>query len=57
MANLMASEGYLTAGYNYIILDDCWMAKERDENGKLQADPVRFPSGIKVLADYVRFRD
>ncbi len=25
----------------------------RDANGMLQADPVRFPSGIKALADYV----
>jgi hypothetical protein len=29
------------------------MAKERDSNGRLQADPIRFPRGIKFLADYV----
>jgi hypothetical protein len=34
-------------------LDDCWLAKERDANGRLQPDPVRFPSGIKALADYI----
>ena len=35
---------------------DCWAAKERDANGKLQPDPKRFPSGIKALADYVRHK-
>lgn len=49
----MVSEGYLDAGYEYLIVDDCWMAKERDESGRLQSDPDRFPSGIKALADYV----
>ena len=28
---------------------------ERDATGRLQADPVRFPNGIKYLADYVRY--
>ena len=35
-------------------VDDCWPSKTRDPNtGKLVADPKRFPSGIKGLADYV----
>lgn len=54
MADVMASEGYLEAGYEYVIIDDCWLAKERDADGRLQADPDRFPNGIKRLADYVR---
>ena len=53
MADLVASEGYAEAGYKYIIVDDCWLAKERDAYGRLQPDPQRFPSGIKALADYV----
>lgn len=53
MADRMAEDGYLDAGYEYIIIDDCWMAKERDEQDRLVADPKRFPSGIKALADYV----
>jgi len=53
MADLMVSEGYKDLGYQYIIIDDCWLAKTRDSSGKLQADPDRFPSGIKALADYV----
>ena len=40
----------LVTGYS---MQDCWAAKERDSDGKLQADPHRFPSGIKTLADYV----
>lgn len=54
VANLMVSEEYKDAGYQYVNIDDCWMAKERDENGSLVPDPQRFPNGIKHLADYVR---
>ena len=54
MADRMAKDGYLAAGYQYIALDDCWMAPNRTSDGKLQADKYRFPSGIKNLADYVR---
>ncbi|KAK7503870.1 hypothetical protein BaRGS_00004993 [Batillaria attramentaria] len=53
MADRMASDGYRDAGYVYINIDDCWPAKERDANGSLVADPDRFPSGMKALADYV----
>ena len=53
MAEEMVLKGFLDVGYEYIIIDDCWLARERDENGKLQPDPVRFPSGIPALADYV----
>ena len=48
--------GYAEAGYNYLALDDCWMAKKRDSDGKLQADPERFPRGIKWLANHVKFK-
>ena len=53
MADRMAADGFLNAGYEYIMLDDCWLAKDRAADGQLQADPKRFPSGIKSLADYV----
>ncbi|CAF0822916.1 unnamed protein product [Brachionus calyciflorus] len=53
MADRMAEDGYLEAGYEYIIVDDCWLAMKRDENKRLQPDPERFPSGIRALADYV----
>lgn len=53
MADLMSSEGYLDAGYEYLIIDDCWLARERDAQGRLQPDHDRFPYGIKDLSDYV----
>lgn len=52
-ADAMVSSGMRDAGYEYIVIDDCWMARERDANGNLQADPVKFPNGMKVVADYV----
>ena len=54
MADLLVSEGYRDLGYHYVNIDDCWPAKQRAKDGSLMADPDRFPSGIKALADYVR---
>ncbi|MDR7333774.1 glycoside hydrolase family 27 protein [Roseateles asaccharophilus] len=51
-ADAMVSNGLRDAGYKYIVIDDCWQ-KSRDADGNIQADPERFPSGIKALADYV----
>ena len=51
-ADSMVSSGMLDAGYKYLVIDDCWHGK-RDAHGDIQADPQRFPSGIKALADYV----
>ncbi|XP_004685949.1 PREDICTED: alpha-galactosidase A [Condylura cristata] len=53
MADLMDSDGWKHVGYEYVCIDDCWMATQRDGQGRLQADPKRFPSGIRRLADYV----
>lgn len=52
MADNMVSSGMKDAGYTYINMDDCWQTG-RDSNGNIIADPVKFPSGIKALADYV----
>lgn len=49
----MVSEGYKDAGYEYLIIDDCWLERNRTADGKLQPDRKRFPSGMKSLADYV----
>lgn len=51
-ADAMVSSGMKAAGYQYIVIDDCWQ-KSRDVDGNIQADAERFPSGIKALADYV----
>ena len=52
VADAMVESGLRDAGYVYLNLDDCWHG-ERDSLGFIQADPVKFPSGIKALADYV----
>lgn len=52
MADAMVSSGMKDAGYEYIVIDDCWQVS-RDENGEIVADKERFPHGIKYLADYV----
>lgn len=52
-ADAMVDQGLLDAGYRYLIIDDCWSSRERDENGLLVADPERFPHSMKALADYV----
>jgi alpha-galactosidase len=52
VADAIAGNGMKDAGYQYVVIDDCWQVS-RDENGNIVADPKRFPSGIKALADYV----
>jgi alpha-galactosidase len=51
-ADAIVASGMKEAGYEYVIIDDCWHG-ERDEKGFIQVDPERFPSGMKALADYV----
>lgn len=53
IADVMVSSGMKAAGYEYLVLDDGWMAMERDKNGNLVADPKKFPHGMKAVADYV----
>src|ERR1035437_6939042 len=52
VADAMVKSGMKDAGYQYIVIDDCWQIS-RDPDGNILADPKRFPSGIKALADYV----
>jgi len=51
-ADAIASNGMKDAGYQYVNMDDCWQIS-RDAAGNIVADPQKFPSGIKALADYV----
>jgi alpha-galactosidase len=53
IADAFLSKGLKEAGYEYLVLDDGWMAMERDQSGNLVADPKKFPGGMKALADYV----
>jgi alpha-galactosidase len=52
-ADAMAANGMRDAGYVNIVIDDCWALKERDKDGNIVADPVKFPSGMKALGDYL----
>jgi alpha-galactosidase len=52
VADAMVTTGMKDAGYQYVVIDDCWQV-ERDSNGNIVADAKRFPSGMKALADYV----
>lgn len=51
-ADAMVASGMKDAGYLYVVIDDCWQVS-RDGQGRIVADPERFPSGMKALADYV----
>ena len=53
----MVSSGMRNAGYRYVNLDAGWAAPTRDHDGKLQADPGRFPHGIAALARYAHDRN
>jgi len=48
----MVNEGLRDAGYNYLVIDGGWRDTKLSPNGELKAHPVKFPNGIKALADY-----
>ena len=31
MSDLLVAGGYKDAGYNYVIIDDCWLDRQRDK--------------------------
>ena len=51
-ADAMVSSGLRDVGYSFINIDDGFYGG-RDEEGNLLAHPVRFPSGMKSLAQYI----
>jgi len=51
-ADAMVSSGMKDAGYQFVVIDDCWQV-DRDPQGRIVPDAKRFPSGMKALADYV----
>jgi alpha-galactosidase len=52
VADIMISSGMKDAGYQYVIIDDCWQGG-RDSLGFIYPDRMKFPSGMKALADYI----
>ena len=51
-ADAMVASGMKDAGYEYIVVDDCWQV-DRDADGNIVCDPERFPHGMKYVADYI----
>lgn len=52
IADAMVASGMAAVGYEYINIDDTWQIS-RDDCGNILPDPIRFPTGMKALADYV----
>ncbi len=52
MADAVVQSGMKDAGYQYVVIDDCWQVK-RDGSANIVVDAQRFPSGMKAVADYV----
>lgn len=61
VVDALVSTGLSAAGYDYLILDDCWMDKQRNTTNCpdgttapcWQFDLQRFPSGGAALIEYV----
>jgi len=52
-ADAMAASGMRDAGYQYVVVDDCWFDPQRDAQGNLRGSPSKFPAGMKALGDYI----
>ena len=52
-ADALIASGLKEAGYEYIVIDDCWALRERGKDGMLVPDPKKFPHGMKYVADYL----
>ena len=55
-ADALVSSGLASAGYRYVVVDDCWQAPSRDASGRLTASADRFPSGMAALGAYLHSR-
>ena len=52
VADAMVNSGMQKAGYQYIILDDCWQQVNRDSKGNVVPDP-NFTTNMSALVNYV----
>ena len=53
-ADAMVEKGLKEAGYEYLVIDDCWSERQRDPvTDKIIPDHVKFPNGMKAVSDYV----
>lgn len=59
VADLMIELGLKDLGYQYVNIDDCWSVKGTTRDNvtrRIIPDPVKFPKGIKHVADEVHAR-
>src|SRR5437588_324330 len=50
-ARALVSTGLAAKGYDTVTTDDCWMSKQRDADGNLVPDPVKFPHGMAYVGE------
>jgi alpha-galactosidase len=43
-ADAMVNSGMSAAGYQYVVVDDCWFDPNRDAQGNLRSSPTKFPA-------------
>ena len=55
-AEAMVTSGMREAGYEYVVVDDCWQAFRRGDDGSLVSHPGRFPSGMAALGEEIHAR-
>ena len=54
MADAFVVLGLDKAGYEYLVIDDCWSEHERDaRTHRIVPHHEKFPNGMKAVADYV----
>lgn len=49
---MLVDSGLRDAGYNYVVLDDCWSIG-RGDDGYIRFDEQRFPNGMRYLSDRI----
>jgi alpha-galactosidase len=55
-ADAFNDRGLRSAGYEYLVMDDGYQGYARDQQGRIQTHPRRFPSGVAGLAAAVHER-
>ena len=54
-ADKMVEQGLLDCGYEYLVIDDCWSLRKRDEEGRLIADPEKLRCHIIRMRNQLWF--
>lgn len=52
-AKSIVDYGLRDAGYQYVILDDCWQTHQRNDTGHLVANSTRFPNGMLDVSNKI----